>query len=295
MTHFDDEIKDDPRDVDDLLSKELLNLSMQDRNAINEEIHGVHCLAVEETPELLNNLLRNLAFVLDNVLSEAETRAYRQSQKLPYTYVNTVEFRLRFLRCEVFDAKKAAKRMAFFLNTVQDLFGDFALERPIRLSDFNKEEQTFMRKGHYQWLPFRDRSGRRIAVIFPGEKLAAVSGRLKVRLQHLMTRIRNRKSLRFLSYNHMEQLIESNRSSCGSLCVFRLYVLTHSLGTDSKTGKSCRVHFLDGRERGRDPANGSCYLGMVRQVLPVDSSETKQTQASRGLVASSMRHSSLHT
>mmetsp|Transcript_24629 Transcript_24629/g.57814 ORF Transcript_24629/g.57814 Transcript_24629/m.57814 type:complete len:502 (-) Transcript_24629:469-1974(-) len=182
MKDFDDEIKEDPRDVDDIMSKELMNLSMQDRNAINEEIHGVNCLAVEETQELLRNLLHDLAVVLDNVLPPAETRAYRRSQKIPHSYVNTIDFRLRFLRCEVFDAKKAARRMAFYLNTVQDFFGDFALERPIRLSDFNKEEQTFMRKGFMQLLPYRDRSGRRIGVIFPGKELAQSSARLKAKI-----------------------------------------------------------------------------------------------------------------
>lgn len=179
---FDDELKKDPKDVDYLLSKELMHMSIADRNAINEEIHGVHCLALDETPEFLSNLLRNLAFELDEVLLPTENFAYRRSQKLPTTYVNTLDFRLRFLRCELFDAQKAAKRMAFFLNYVMESFGEFALERPVRLSDFNKEEMACMRKGLYQWLPFRDRSGRRIVVVFPKKELALTPARIKAKI-----------------------------------------------------------------------------------------------------------------
>ena len=44
--------------VENTLSKELLKLSLNDRNAIEEEIHGVRCGAAEETPELLDRSLR---------------------------------------------------------------------------------------------------------------------------------------------------------------------------------------------------------------------------------------------
>jgi hypothetical protein len=178
---FDDGLKNNPKDVDTLLSKELMRMSLKDRNAIQEEIHGVHCIARNETPELLETSLRQLAVELDQNLAPEETRAYQQSQKLPNTYVNTVGFRLRFLRCELFDAKKAARRMAFILNTVRDLFGAYALERAIRLSDFSKEELKYIRRGRYQWLPFRDRSGRRVVVIFPGDGLQTIPDKIKVR------------------------------------------------------------------------------------------------------------------
>ena len=179
---FDDGLKDDPRDVDTLLSNELMRLSISDRNAIQEEIHGVRCLAPEETPELLQSSLHQLAFELDRNLPREITRAYRQSQHVHTTYVNTLGFRLRFLRCELFDVPKAARRLASFLNMAQDFFGDYALERPIRLSDMNKEELKYMRSGRVQWLPFRDRSGRRIVVIFPGMDFATIPMKIKVRI-----------------------------------------------------------------------------------------------------------------
>ena len=46
-----------PEDVMKLLSQELLQLNISQRNAIEEEIHGVHCRAVQKTPQLLQRAL----------------------------------------------------------------------------------------------------------------------------------------------------------------------------------------------------------------------------------------------
>jgi len=183
----DDIVDLDTKAVDKLLTKEIMNLSLRDRNNIQEEIHGVKCLATEETPELVEEALNQLAYVIE-MTPDSEKMAYLQSQEppkdipehqrilqelhnldpLPYSsYVNDVDFRLRFLRCETFDVPKAAKRMLKFLDIALHLFGDYALRRPVRLSDFTKEEMRYMRKGRYQVLPNRDRSGRRIMVMFP--------------------------------------------------------------------------------------------------------------------------------
>jgi len=179
---IDDEWKPDPKVVDDLLSQELMKMTMQERNAIQEEIHGVHCLAPEETPEMLEKSLKNLAYELDHAVRPDKKKAYLKSQRFGETYVNQDDFRLRFLRCELFDVSKAADRMVLFLDSVQDLFGDYALQRSIRLSDFTRDEQKYMRRGRYQYLPFRDRSGRRILVSFPGKELETIPPRVKSKI-----------------------------------------------------------------------------------------------------------------
>jgi len=145
--------------VDDLLSRELLQLSLQDRNAINEEIHGVQTFALEETPEMLAEALRDMEIQLNNIPNKA---AFDRSQQFPNTYVNSAEFRLRFLRSDLFHEQKAAKHMVKFLDLISELFGDFALRRQIQMSDFSREEMQVFRVGHLQLLPYRDRSGRRI-------------------------------------------------------------------------------------------------------------------------------------
>ena len=151
--------------VDDILSKGLLQLSLQDRNAINEEIHGVQTLSPEETPDMLTKALRDLQFEIDNNQNKA---AYDRSQQFPNTYVNSIDFRLRFLRCDLFDEKKAAKKLLKFLDLISEIFGDFVLRRSIQMSDFSRDEMQFFRVGHFQLLPYRDRSGRRIFTLVGG-------------------------------------------------------------------------------------------------------------------------------
>jgi len=161
-----DEADTDPQSVNNLLTKELLQLSLKDRTAIQEEIHGVACLAPEETPELLGVSLLQLAVTLENddIIPPNTKHAYWRSQRLPNSYVNEVNFRLRFLRFTCFDVLKAAEKMVRFLRVALELFGEFALERAVRLSDFDDLELKYLREGEFQFLPFRDQSGRRILV-----------------------------------------------------------------------------------------------------------------------------------
>ena len=153
---------DGPKKAEDLITKDLLRLSFNDRNAIHEEIHGVKNSFPEETPELLQLSLRGLAIEIARIQDKP---AFDRSQRLfPHdTYVNTANFRLKFLRCELFDSKKAATRMVAYLEFLDDLFeGNFFLQRPIRITDLSKAEMKLLRLGIWQLLPYRDRSGRPI-------------------------------------------------------------------------------------------------------------------------------------
>ena len=152
-----------PYDIDSLLSDELLLLSLRDRNAIDEEIHGVLALAPKESPQFLETALFKLSVELNRIPNDNPSKAaYLESQKFPNTYVDGSDFRLRFLRCELFDVKKAAIRMVKFLSIASDLFGPFVLQRPIRFTDLPKEEEKLFRTGNIQPLPYRDRAGRTI-------------------------------------------------------------------------------------------------------------------------------------
>lgn len=158
---------DDAKAVDSLLSRELFRLSMNERNAMEEEIHGVHCRAPQETPKLLESSLKKLSRILDNdqMIPPHQKQAYLRSQKIPTTYINSKEFRLRFLRLELFDIVKAAKKIVIFLDAAAFHFGDIVLERPVRLQDFDKKDLQILRSGMVQLLPFRDQSGRRVLVV----------------------------------------------------------------------------------------------------------------------------------
>eukprot|EP00536_Pseudo-nitzschia_multiseries_P005793 jgi/Psemu1/13605/gm1.13605_g len=160
--------------VDGLLSRTMMGLSARDRNAIHEEIHGVRSIAPMESVGILDNALWALSFELDSrVIPDRDKVAYLIARDRfgRNSYVNTMEFRLRMLRACCLDAKRAARKLCVFLNQLLAIFGESALERQIKLhEDFTKHEMREFRKGRYQLLPFRDRSGRKILVIFPDEE-----------------------------------------------------------------------------------------------------------------------------
>jgi hypothetical protein len=179
----------DTIDVEKILANEFSNCAIKDRTEIQEEIHGVHCMAPDETPELLTRRLKQLSIELDNddhipvdkkqayILSR-QLQQEHEHNKMPY--VNCIEFRLMYLRCEFFDVKKTAKRLVQALDFLLENFGSYALERKIKLSDFTKEELNGMRKGFIQLLPSRDRGGRRITVVFPGNNYDSAALRTQV-------------------------------------------------------------------------------------------------------------------
>ena len=180
------------------LAGELLKLSFNDRVAIQEEIHGVRCLAVEETSDLIATSLlefdakllekkleletksdENHINVLRNVQSITKLQTQQQNQQsFGYSnhaekpisvgeacYLNDPQVRLRFLRSECFDVDKAIKRLVAYLDLSSELFGDYVVDRAIRISDFNsRKEEVALQNSRYQYLPFRDRSGRRVFV-----------------------------------------------------------------------------------------------------------------------------------
>lgn len=176
-----------------MISQELLKLSYADRNAINEEIHGVKCLAVEESPALLTQSLEAFQLLLNslppsrkeaydrivrlrnqNMPNMASTLSHRtralqwrdlpSPQMAPYLFVDDGTFRLRFLRCELFNVEKAVIRFINYLDTSFDFFGPAALAGVVRIKDLAKSQLRFIRRGHVQVLPYRDRAGRCVVV-----------------------------------------------------------------------------------------------------------------------------------
>jgi hypothetical protein len=157
----------DPDAIDAILGEEMNRLSFQQRNDIQEEVHGVKSCGIEETPELIEEGIRKIVEELWK-LPSSEKAAWIRAQELAQqhkhksNYTHKPDFYLRFLRTELWNAKKAAKRLAMFLDLVLELYGEYALQRPIQMADFTDAEVKEIKCGQIQLLPFRDRSGRRI-------------------------------------------------------------------------------------------------------------------------------------
>jgi hypothetical protein len=131
----DNEIENiDPEAVDRMLSNITNQMSSEDREAIQEEIHGVFNMCPEETPDLVQSSLLKLSQEVA-MLSISEKAAFVKAQSLPRSYVNEEWFRLRFLRSDLFNVKAAAKRMVRYLDLVDTYYGEIGLQRPIQLSD----------------------------------------------------------------------------------------------------------------------------------------------------------------
>jgi hypothetical protein len=159
-------------DIDDndginIFSKALLNLSFNDRTMVEEEMHGVSCMAIDETPELIETSLFQFDLELDlieNKVAYNKAKAIITSKEDPlkHSFILSIDVKLRFLRTELFDPRKSASRYTKYLDLLFDIYGECALRRPIRLQDLDSEELSFLKSGQYQMLPYRDRGGRRI-------------------------------------------------------------------------------------------------------------------------------------
>ena len=62
--------------ANDSCIREFMMVSNHDRTKIQEEIHGVGCLAPEETPEYLKMSLQELQLEIDNTISPDKKLAY---------------------------------------------------------------------------------------------------------------------------------------------------------------------------------------------------------------------------
>ena len=167
-------------DVGEILSKELHAMSFQDRVQIQEEIHGVGDVCPIETPEMVEEALQSMQHHLNAINPKS---IYDKIS--PYSYIHTREFKLRFLRCELYDCKKAAERLVRFTEYMYEEYDMEVLERPLQLSDLEtktgpngSEIMKSFKTGHSQFLPFRDRSGR--LVLFSHSKALSFDVEMKV-------------------------------------------------------------------------------------------------------------------
>jgi hypothetical protein len=177
------------QDMDAIRLNELYQLPPTERERIQEEIHGVKSMAVEETPELLQVSFCKFDAHVQTLTTQPhkkwqpEHAAYHyavgHSQDCQYVLTNR-NFHLMFLRAELFDVPAAAVRYLKNLAILYRYFGYQALQRPLHFhQDLTRAEQTELKTGKMQILPSRDRSGRLISVIleaFACEIEAAVGG-----------------------------------------------------------------------------------------------------------------------
>ena len=78
-----------PEQAEELLSRELFDLSLENRNDFQDEIHGVRCIAPQETPELLRSSLDKMAYYFDcDCDSEHNAHSFPLDQKRAHPPAN---------------------------------------------------------------------------------------------------------------------------------------------------------------------------------------------------------------
>jgi hypothetical protein len=155
------------KEVDQLLyAKDMYELTMDEREQVLWEIHGVADL-IEETPEYVEAKRKQLSQAL--LMSDTYgTAAYSKALRQDASFVHSAQFQLPFLRCEQWNPEHAAHKILDFFEIKLRLFGESKLTKhPITVSDLDKESKKCLDGGFFQLLPARDVAGRAIMVAMP--------------------------------------------------------------------------------------------------------------------------------
>jgi hypothetical protein len=191
-----------PPSSSDVIAQALSQLSLQQRDAVYQDIHGIVDTYEAEDPQHVAQSLASLEHELTLLSSNNMECAYQKALRMEQederaafasgsagdnastnrttaplqcaagsgSYVQGDEFRLMFLRAEEWNVKLAAKRMISFLELKLKLFGMDKLCRDIVLEDLKDGDDgdwNYMKCGYFQRIPLTDRSGRPILMVWP--------------------------------------------------------------------------------------------------------------------------------
>jgi hypothetical protein len=145
------------------LALDLNKISLNEREEVNEDLHGVSN-AVDETPELVASCLSEL----EAEIAKIQCRdAYIMAASKDSSYTSSRVLRLKFLRAEHFDSKKAAVRLVTFFERKLEVFGADPLARELLISDLNEEDRRCLQSGLITLVPEKDKAGRGIMTWMP--------------------------------------------------------------------------------------------------------------------------------
>lgn len=153
------------KELGDEFISELNKLSMQERDEVTHDVHGINSVS-EEDPEFISRSLESFESAL-RIIPESDKEAYLKAREKNSDYVMSRKFVLMFLRADQFDTKASAARFVAFFQIKLDLFGEDKLDRDIRLDDLDEDDVTCLESGYAQVLNSRDRAGRAIFMLMP--------------------------------------------------------------------------------------------------------------------------------
>ena len=152
-----------PAETGAMLAKEMNKLSVEEREKVLEDVHGIPRV-VDETQEFIEACLTLLEKELTNISSKP---AYDLASSTSKEYTSSKKIRLMFLRAESYDPCNAASRMVRFFDEKNKLFGADKLTKDITLDDLDLDDIITLKNGFYQVLPEKDCVGRKAFCQFP--------------------------------------------------------------------------------------------------------------------------------
>lgn len=158
---------DTPRadNTDAIFADELNKLSMQERDEVLHDVHGVSDV-MNEDPDFVSGRILQLLAELESIPAAGKS-AYLLAKSQDEAYVSSDNFLLMFLRADRFEIKAAAARLIAFFQGKLELFGPALVGREIKYTDLSDDDIVCLQSGYAQILNERDRSGRAILCLLP--------------------------------------------------------------------------------------------------------------------------------
>eukprot|EP00980_Cylindrotheca_fusiformis_P026060 scaffold15301_cov142-Cylindrotheca_fusiformis.AAC.9 len=158
------DVNKEKENLDRVLSASMGKLSVKDREAALEEVHGI----VKNDPEDMYLLQSNLQVMEDHVNSIKRGTVYEKAEAVDPCFVSSREIRLLFLRGNRYDPKAGAEQLIKHFDLKLSLFGSEKLTKDITLHDLDDNDRMCLESGFCQILPQKDVAGRTIVLILPG-------------------------------------------------------------------------------------------------------------------------------
>jgi hypothetical protein len=165
------DIEETEDQIDTFVADALQHMTMEEREHISFEQHGVSD-KITEDPEMVAQRLEEMETHLQKLKGKrgVPSSAFELAESKSPSYCKDSTFRLKFLRSERFHAKKAAGRIIRFFDFKRMLFGDDKICKAITMEDLEPDDVVAMKKGFLQVLPSRDRAGRKVSIFFPNHQ-----------------------------------------------------------------------------------------------------------------------------
>jgi len=150
-----------PRTAASRQRQRLCELSVQERERVYHDIHGVPYHDQYLSPEAIREKLVEMRREIEKVPVRKRMHYYRAKLLKP-SLEHDDTFHHRFLWADHYDCAKAARRICDHFTHKVALFGTEKLVKRITLDDLNEDDLFSLRSGANQILVQPDRSGRQV-------------------------------------------------------------------------------------------------------------------------------------